>query len=85
MEAIEDAARGVQSLLQLLPRPLAQAPVEEELLLGDAEVDLRRDPRGPVDEPRAEQLAESDRVMVAGHGGDESLVEVDALELHPAA
>ena len=39
-EAIEDAARRVERLLELLARALPQPPEEEELLIGDAEVDL---------------------------------------------
>ena len=58
--------------------------LEEELLLRDPEVDCGRDAGGPIDEARAEQLSQGDRVVIPGHGGDEALVEVDALELDPA-
>ena len=59
--------------------------MEEELLLGDPEVDLGGDSRDPVDEGRAEELAQRDRIMLPRDRGDEALVEIDALELDAAA
>jgi hypothetical protein len=60
--------------------------VEVHLLLGGAEVDLAVDRRRPGEEAGAEELAEGDRVVIGGHGRDETLVELDALELDaPAA
>src|SRR5262245_16302570 len=83
MKPVEDAARRAQRPSELLPTALAEPPVEEELLLGDPEVDLRRDPGDPVDEGGAEELAQRHRIVVLGDRRDEALVEVDALELDP--
>ena len=64
---------------------LAQPPEEPELLLGDPELDLVVDRRHPLEEAGAERLPERDRVVLAGDGGEEALVELDALELDLAA
>ena len=84
-----DPAKQLPGVLErglvLLGGQLAQAPVEVELALGDAEVHLRVDPGHPVEESGAERLAQGDRVVLARHGGDEAAVELDRLELHAVA
>ena len=84
MQLVEDppayqARRGAP--LRFAPEP----PVEEELLICDPEVDLGEDLGGPVDQGGAEELAQRHQVVVARHRRDEPLVEVDRLELDPAA
>ncbi len=82
---LEQGAAVVQRGLELVAAAVAQPPQEPELLLGDAEVDLVVDRRHPVQERRAEHLAQSDRVVFARHGRQEAPVEVQALELDLAA
>src|SRR5262249_21013008 len=84
MRPVEEAPRRAQRPSELLPTALAEPPVEEELLLGDPEFDLRRDPGDPVDEGGAEELAQRHRIVVLRDRRYEALVEVDALELDSA-
>jgi len=80
-DALEQSTAVVKRRLQLVARALAQHPEEPQLLLGDAELDLVVHRRHPRQEPRTERLPERDRVVLAGDGGEEALVELDALEL----
>src|SRR5215208_5859317 len=73
--------RGLEIVAGLPPQP----PQEPELAFGDAEVDLVVDRRHPAQEAGAEGLPQRHRVVLARHGRQEALVEVDALELHLAA
>src|SRR5438477_6637676 len=80
-DPLEELTAVLQRRLELLGAPLAQAPVEVELLLEDAEVDLVVDRRRPGEEARAERLAQRDRVEPLRHRREEPLVELDRLEL----
>src|SRR5215208_112067 len=71
--------------LEIVAGPPPQPPQEPELAFGDAEVDLVVDRRHPAQEAGAEGLPQRHRVVLARHGRQEALVEVDALELHLAA
>src|SRR5882757_61004 len=73
METVEDAPGRAQRLHELLLGALAQPQVKEELLLGDAEVDLGRDVGGPVDEAGTEQLTQRNGIVVLRDGRDEAL------------
>ena len=79
----EELAGVVEGQLELVAGQLPQPPEEVELAVGGAEVDLAVDRRRPVEEARAEELAQGDRVVALGDGRDEAPVELDALELDP--
>src|SRR5262245_18519423 len=74
----EQAAGVPERSLELVSAPLAQAPQEPELTLGDPEVDLVADRRHPLEEAGAEGLPQRDRVAFAGDRRQEAVVEVDA-------
>src|SRR5436190_11205197 len=80
-DALEQSTAVVKRRLQLVARAPAQHPEEPQLLLGDRELDLVVHRGHPLEEAGAERLPERERVVLAGDGGEEALVELDALEL----
>src|SRR4051794_36120105 len=80
-DPLEQLAAVGERRLELVGAALAKAPVEVELALEDAEIDLVLDRRRPAQEAGAERLAERDRVVALRHRRQEAPVELDRLEL----
>src|SRR5436190_12669171 len=77
----EELAAVSMGRLELLAGERRQVPVEVELLLEHPEGDLVVDRRRPLQESRAERLAQRHRVVLLRDRRQEAAVELDRLEL----